>query len=206
LGAATTAGAFATAAGATAGKAGGATTAAGTGADFSEDVGAGVGAGAVTGGRLAAGETRAAATGGEICCGSGEVGGLTAGGADLATGVSSTRLSFFTGRSVAAGRGVARGRGVAAVRPTAVSSLAAVRVLRAGFDARVLRRVGPAEVEVESDDADCSELRPVDPISEVSEGSAHAVPEAIAAPIPSATASAPTRPMCVAAFLAELID
>jgi hypothetical protein len=183
-----------------AGKADGATTAAGTGADFSEDVGAGVGAGAVTGGRLAAGETRAAATGGEICCGSGEVGGLTAGGADLATGVSSTRLSFFTARSVAAGRGVA------AVRPMGASSLAAVRVPRAGFDARVPRRVGPAEVEVESDDADCSELRPVDPVSEVPEGSAHAVPEAIAAPIPNATASAPTRPMCVAACLAELID
>jgi hypothetical protein len=123
-----------------------------------------------------------------------------AAGADLATGAAPTRLSFFTGRSVAAGRGVA------AARPTAASSLAAVRVLRAGFDARVPRRVGPAEVEVESDDADCPELRPVDPVSEVSEGSAHAVPEAIAAPIPNATASAPTRPMCVAACLAELID
>jgi hypothetical protein len=62
------------------------------------------------------------------------------------------------------------------------------------------------DLKVESDDADCSELRPVDPVSEVSEVSAHAVPEAIAAPIPNATASAPTRPMCVAACLAELID
>jgi hypothetical protein len=188
------------AAGATVGRTDGErTAAAATGIAVTAVATAGVGA--AIGARLAAGDTDAEA-GFETCCSARETPGpestAAAVGAGLAAG-----LSFFSGGgSAAAGRGDEP-------RVTGVESAcaaAAARVLRAGFEALLLRRVGPAEVEVEVESADavCPELRSVDPGPEVSEVSAHAVPVAIAAPIPSATASAPTRPMCPAAARGEL--
>ena len=103
----------------------------------------------------------------------------------------------------AAGSGVESG-----VESGAESAKVLRGLLRAGAGPRLLRRAGPEE----ADGADvpafaCSEACPEGPVPlSVPSARATPVPVAIAAPMPNATASEPTRPMYPAAPLDEFID
>ena len=97
--------------------------------------------------------------------------------------------------------------------PPVVGAVAAAAVMRGTGEGLTVAVAAGAAVRLADDgrcarlwDAEADVLCTDDPASPVASAQATAVPEAIAAPTPNATASAPNRPMCAAAFIEGLID